>query len=512
MTAPTLFHNGNVLTAEDGRRHATSLLVAGGRVAAVGGDELTGADARLIDLDGQTVTPGFVDPHTHFSFTAIEPDMVDCSTPPASSLAEVLAALEAGAAAAPDGAWVRGSGFHATQIAEGRAPTRAELDEVAPANPLVLVDVSFHACYVNSAALRLAGIDRDSPDPAGGVVERDAGGEPTGVLLERAIELAQEGSWLEYLRRDPERAVELVGRQCERWLALGITAVGDALVLPAAHDLYARAAAAGRLTIGVTEYHGGASFFAAPDPSSAGGAIKLFADASYPTPAIDRRRPDGRVEELGTLHYSPADLERIVGAAAERDLDVAIHCGGGRAVRAALDAFAAVADRASESRFRIEHAFVDDRANAPRYAELGVQLVSQPGLGEAYGALFELWRGDDQPQLVLFPVRSVIDAGGSVASSSDYPCGGGLAPLAIMAAAIERRPPLEAAEAVDPDTALAMCTRAAAHACHREADEGSLAVGKRANFVVLDRDPTGGRGSRALGRGATDLGRRRARL
>lgn len=499
-----LFHGGRVLTGVPKAPPATAVLVSDGRIAAVGGDELASEAserAELVDLEGAALLPGFIDPHTHFSFSLVEPISVDCSTPPLERLADVLGAIGRWVDQAPGGGWVRGWGFHASQVAEGRPPSRAELDEVAPDNPFVLVDVSFHACYVNSAALRLGQIDRHTPDPRGGEIVRNGDGEPTGTLLETAVEFAQEGSWLSCLRGEPEHLLDLVAAHCERFLALGLTAVGDALVLPPARDLYRRAAAAGKLTIGVSQYFGGDSFFATPEPQSlprqdeadggsllAGDGIKLFLDSSYPTPAIDRRLPGGEIERLGELRYQPAELTRILGAAASRDLDVAIHCGGSRAVGVALDAFAAIRD-STDARFRIEHAFVDDRKHAGRYAEAGVMLVSQPAIGAAYGELFDAWRGDDQEGLVLFPARSISERGGTVAASSDYPCGP-LGPLTSMLAATERPPPLDPEEAVEPATALAMCTIEAARACGREGAEGSIAPGKRANLVVLDRDPT----------------------
>lgn len=511
MTGVTLFHNGTVLTLEPSRPRGEALLIRDGKVVEVGGPRLVeeiGEDVNLVDLARATIVPGFVDAHNHFSFSAFEPEMVDCSTPPLESLQEVLGRIAAHCSQAPAGAWVRGWGYHASQVSEHRNPTRRELDEAAPQNPLVLIDVSFHACYTNSDALLQAGISRDTPDPSVGSIERDKAGVPTGTLLEMAMDLPQRLSWLEYLERDPALALELIERQCHRFLALGITSVCDALVLPEAAALYERASREGRLPLSVSQLHGGDSFFAPPRPDRddvdlhggdgvtlTGGMLKAFMDPSYPSPAIDRRRGCGRIERAGATYYAPEEIVALAKRAAERRLGLAIHCGGNRAVAQALDAFETVrASRAGSAlTLRIEHSFVGERGQADRLAELGVQLVTQPGLAAEYGHVFAALRGDDRRDLVLFPVRTMLDAGVAVAGSSDYPCGGGLDPLRIMSAAVERRQPdgtpVDSEEAIDREGALRMCTLGAARACGREAIEGSLAPGKRANLVVLDRDP-----------------------
>jgi predicted amidohydrolase YtcJ len=507
-----LFHNGTVLTLDGDRGLAESLLIDEGRVAGVGGPELAervGGAATPIDLAGRVVVPGFIDAHNHFSFSAFEPDMVDCSTPPLESLEEVLATIARHCEDVPADAWVRGWGFHSSQVREGRNPTRRELDDVAPGNPLVILDVSFHACYVNSRALELAGISRDTPDPPRGSIGRDGSGEPDGTLLESASDLPQRDSWLDYIERDVDRAVDLLEHQCRRFLALGITTVADALVLPPAAELYRRAARAGRLPLSVTQLHGGDTFFDPPRPDRDdvdlharegdlvhGGFVKVFMDGAYPSPAIDRCCHEGRLERAGATNYSQGEIVELMQLAVENELDVAVHCGGNRAVKQALESFATVRKRhpATDATLRIEHSFIGGVGQAERFADLGVHLVSQPGLARAYGHVFEALRGEGQAgTLSLFPARSMLEAGVVVAGSSDYPCGGALAPLEIMSAAVERRlaggEPIDPEEAVDREDALRMYTVHAARACNREALEGTITPGKRANLVVLDRSP-----------------------
>jgi predicted amidohydrolase YtcJ len=223
--------------------------------------------------------------------------------------------------------------------------------------------------------------------------------------------------------------------------------------------------------------------------------IKMFMDPSYPSPAIDRFTADACVESVTC--YTLDEAGELALLAAENELGVAIHCGGNRAVEYALEVFAAVRGphASKDLTLRIEHSFIGARGQPRRLSDLGVRLVTQPGLARNYGDLFEAMRGENQPQLTLLPAGSMVEAGVTVAASSDYPCGGGLAPLEVMSAAVNRRrtegEPVDPEEAVDHERALRMYALDAARACDRDAIEGSITPGKHANLVVLDRNPLG---------------------
>ena len=191
-------------------------------------------------------------------------------------------------------------------------------------------------------------------------------------------------------------------------------------------------------------------------------------------------------------HYSQAELERdtrrytseissLIGT--ERDIPI----------DAVLEAYSEARRQGEDQRLRIEHAFVADVRQAPRIAALGIDVVANPGLAFHTGELFSSWRGEDQPHLRVLPVRTMIDSGVRVSFPSDHPCGD-VNPFEIMATAVDRATftgtPIDADEAVTPAEALRCFTINAAHAAGRGADEGSLETGKRANLLVLDRDPT----------------------
>lgn len=503
--------NGVIHTVDHTDSTHEALLMRGGRIAAVGTSAevlaAAAADAEILDLGGRTVVPGFIDAHNHMSNAAFEPISVDCSTPPLETIDDVLAAVEAHCRDLPDGQWVRGFGFNSWQTREHRNPTRDELDEVAPRNPFFLQESNVHTGYANSLALAAVGIDACTPDPWGGGIERDERGELTGTLFEAATNLLQTASWGAYAELDWERAVALLESKAREYLALGITGVGDACVLDDTAKLYRLADEAGRLPLTVQQLHGGDHFFAAPDPRRAdflervragdtqllrGGTMKIFVDRAYPDGPGMHLHHDGCTTHAGVNFYSPREVRELAVQAGRLGIDLAIHGMGNCAVDTVSDAYELVRREAGDDRvLRLEHAFLAEPAQAPRLASLGVDLVSNPGLIHHDGMAFDGWRRGATDIKVL-PLRSMIDAGVRVSFASDHPCGT-TSPAEIMWSAVTREfyqgGTIDPEEAVTAREALRAYTINPAHASGRGDEEGSLEVGKRANLLVLDRDP-----------------------
>ncbi|MEQ9059730.1 MAG: amidohydrolase [Gammaproteobacteria bacterium] len=504
------FVNAVVRTVDKSDTVAAAVLMRDGHIAAVGAEvevrRAASPDAEIVDLGGATVVPGFIDAHNHLSIAAFAPECVDCSTPPKSTLAEVLEAIEQHCKAAPPGQWVRAMGFSMAHVREMRNPTRFELDEVAPDNPLFLIDASCHAGFVNSMALARVGIDEHTPDPAGGEIERDKTGVPTGVLYENAANPLHSHSWNEYAERDLDRTVELLHAKMREYLAVGITFVGDAMVTSKSAQLYRLADRQGKLPFGVQMLHAADHFFDTHDlrrpdiidrikePGSdrlVGGTMKIFVDRAYPSPAIDKMH-HGCCAHTGVAFYPKAEVGRLARRAVELDIATAIHGMGNCAVNTVMDAYEnSRRGRSSDAVLRLEHAFVAEPAQAPRMADLGIDLVANPGLAWLWGEVFDMWRGECQHHLKLFPVRSMIDAGVRVSLGSDHPCGS-FSPAEIIWTAVNRTSskgmPVDPEEAITAAEALRAYTINAAHASNRADKEGSIEVGKRANLVVLDRD------------------------
>lgn len=490
----------------------SAMLVRHGKIAALGTKEemvaLSTSEAEIVDAGGRTVLPGFIDAHNHMSFSAFAPASVNCMTPPLGTMEEVLAVIAAHCAGAVQGQWVSGFGFDSSKVRERRKPTREELDAAAPNNPFFLVDVSGHAGYANSLALDEMLISVCTPNPWGGSIEKDGQGRPTGTVTGTVAGLLNSISWEDFAQRDWDRATRLLERKAKDYLAVGLTGIGDAGVTKMGAELYRRADSAGRLPLTVQQIHAGDFLFDRPDlqhtellnringgktGSLRNGAVKIWVDRAYPDGAAIHQSHDGCVKHVGTNFYSERDLRMIIGQIGDLGITPVVHAMGNCAIDMVLDAYETIRTTYGPERIlRLEHAFVASAAQADRMSELGVDLVANPGLAHNVGDQFVGWRGEGQPQLKVLPVRTMIDRGVRVSFASDHPAGD-FSPARIMATAIDRDHlsgvQIDPEEAVTVEEAIRAYTSNAATASGRADEEGSLEVGKRANFVIVDRDP-----------------------
>ena len=223
-----VFFNARVITVSDRRPTATLVAVRRDRIVWVGDDgdvpEPSWGNARAIDCEGQTLVPGFIDAHCHLLAYAASLLAVDCGPSAVASIRDIEQALRRRSLDVPEGQWIRASGYDEFHLEERRHPSRRDLDEAAPNHPVRLDHRSGHACVLNSAGLARAGISMDTPEPAGGTIERDwETGEPNGLLIEMNDHL--EGLTAPLGESELRRGVELAGR---RLLSLGVTSVQDA--------------------------------------------------------------------------------------------------------------------------------------------------------------------------------------------------------------------------------------------------------------------------------------------
>ncbi|GIW42303.1 MAG: amidohydrolase [Candidatus Binatia bacterium] len=491
MTRPRriAFFGGRILTMEPGCPRAEVLLVEGDRIARVGGPELLslpGLERR--DLRGRFLLPGFVDAHNHLSIAALHPLWADLST--ARTPEDFARALREQARREPEAPWIRGFGWDEGH--GGFVPDRGFLDSLDLGRPTLVAHYSLHQGVVDSRGLAELGIGRSTPDPPGGEIVRDARGEPTGLLVERAWSEAHARSLAAY--RDPERWPELVLGRARTLLSEGVTCVHDAACSPRAEALYGSMLRDLPLSV-LAMPHPEALFFP-PELSRLGGAVtgegtevlrvgawKLFADGGA-APAIDGCLGGERVR-YGTLF---PDLEVAVREVAERGFDVAIHAIGNAGLEAALDAIEAYRRKrkARPVRFRIEHVVLASPRQIRRMATLGVTPVVQPAFVDHIGRAVRDVRFED---LLWLPFASLRDAGLELAASSDHPCAFS-APLLGAARGSTRRTAggevLLAEEAVPFEEWLRAFTLGAARAGGQENERGSLREGKRADLVVLE--------------------------
>jgi predicted amidohydrolase YtcJ len=503
---------GGVATMDGARSTHEAVAVAGGRITAVGSAreiaELRGEGTRVIDAEGGMVLPGFQDAHCHLGESGYQMTLCDLSgAAGADGHPEAIAAY---AAAHPDRPVVAGGGWAMSDYPGGVA-SREVLDAVVPDRPAVLYTRDYHSAWVNTAALEAAGITRDTPDPPGGRIERDADGNPVGTLQEQAIQLAAT------LLPEPdaaERASGLLSAQ-RYYHRIGITACQDALVRRDWQQTYEQLARSGELVLRV---RANLDWDAERDESqlaelverrAAGrigrldcGSVKFFSDGVVESRTANMLEPyldaDGRpTDEDGVEQYAPADLIRFVTLCDAEGFDVHIHTIGDRAVRESLDAFAfAVATNGSrDARHQIAHVeFVHDD-DLPRLRTLGVISNATPLWAHRDPYITEMTVPivSERAARTISRFGDIVRAGAPLVFGSDWSVSTP-DPLEQLALAVSRvwpgtsDEPLDATQCLDLTTAIACQTIAAAHAARLEHVTGSIESGKLADLVVLDRD------------------------
>ncbi len=486
-TPDLLLYNANVITMDAALPRASWVAVSDGFIAGVGlGDprrELIGSATRAIDCQGGTLVPGFNDAHCHVLATAASLLAVDCSPSVVSSIQDIVERLRTRAASAPPDAWIRATGYNEFYLREGRHPTRRDLDAAVPDRPVRLTHRSGHAVVLNSPALALAGIHKDTPDPVYGVIERDeATGEPTGLLLEMDDYL--EGVVPPLSQEEVYAGVRLFNEQC---LSLGITSLQDATPgnSPERWRLFEGIKERGLLTPNLTLMAGASHLtrfleegfaFGHAGPGMRLGAAKVMLTMT-----------------TGSLNPSREELHRIVGDAHRSGFQVAIHAVEMEAVEAAVEAIRQQThDSGSSLRHRIEHCSECPPHLVERLDASGITVVTQPGFiyysGERY-----LSEVSEERQPWLYAIGSLNAAGVPLAAGSDAPVAP-MDPIAGIYAAVTRRAesgdPVLPQEAVSVEIALRMYTLGSAYASFEEQAAGSIATGKRADLALLDRDLT----------------------
>ena len=487
MTAALVLHNARVITMDRRQPRAQAVAVRGERILAVGSDanvrSCADPQAEVIDCGGRALLPGFIDAHCHVLAYAASLLAVDCGPDAVSSIADIQAALRRQAEVTPAGRWIRAVGYSEVDLAEGRHPTRWDLDLAAPDHPVRLIHRSGHACVLNSLALRLCGIGMESEEPPGGRMERDsASGEPSGLLLEMN-ELVDRA--VPPLSR--EELVEGLRLASQRFLAAGITSVVDASHTngPPEWELLRWMRQEGHLSPRLTAMVGFEQREAAAgwrEEEGGDGLLELGAVKIV-------------IKELGEDIYPEEDaLAEMACQAHAQGWQVAIHAVEEQAVAAAAGALArALAQFPRQNhRHRIEHCSVCPPPLVERIATTGLMVVTQPSFLYYNGDRY-LRQVPAQRQPYLYPLRSLRGAGVRLAAGSDCPVVGPEVVPSLHGAVARRSKdgqPVGGEESISIEEALGLYTTAAAYASFAEGERGSIAPARLADLVVLSGDPT----------------------
>ncbi|MDQ6611288.1 MAG: amidohydrolase [Gemmatimonadota bacterium] len=503
--ADLIVTNARVYTADDAHPQAEAFAARDGKIVFVGSAReaaaLKGPATKVVDAAGRTVIPGMVDAHAHFNGIAQALRNVDLTG--THSYDEVIARVVERAKKTPKGAWVIGRGWDQNDWGDTRFPTHEKLSAALPDNPVLLTRVDGHATLVNAMAMRSATLTAATIDPVGGRIIRDAGNNPTGVLVDNAQNLA--GRTIPALKPEEVRsALKDAIAELHRW---GLTGIHDAGASRSQIDMYESMAKAGemslRLNAMISDDSAALTHYFAIGPRSAlyGGvlwvrSVKLYADGALGSRGAALLEPyNDDPNNIGLLVSPPVHIREVAERALKAGFQVNTHAIGDRGNRIVLDAYEAAlgAVPTADHRFRIEHAQILAPDDIPRFAELGV-IPSMQASHQTSDMYWAEKRLGQTRLLGAYAWRSLLASGVVIPNGSDAPVEQ-VNPLISFHAAVARQDANNwpaggwfSDQRMTREEALRSMTIWPAYAAFQEKEMGSLTIGKFADFVVLDQD------------------------
>jgi predicted amidohydrolase YtcJ len=524
--ADLILLNGQIVTLDANQPTAQAIAVTGDRITAVGSDAdirpLAGSDTEVIDLRGRLVVPGFIEGHGHFLQLGRSKTILDLSGAP--TWDAIVASVAVAAGRAKPGEWILGHGWHQekwvrppTPSLEGN-PVHAALSAISPDNPVYLTHASGHAGFANERALQLAGIGAKTPNPAGGEIVRDAGGQPTGLLRETAQGLVTRAlAEFESKRTEAERSADarrMVALAGDEALKNGITSFHDAGAAPAVVDLFRQLADEAALPIRLyVMLRVGSERAESVSNERLDELLPRYRTIGYGNNFLTvrsiKRQIDGALGSHGAWLLQPyddrrrstglvlepvADIERTAELAIRHGYQLNTHAIGDRANREVLNLYERVFRSHPDQkdlRWRIEHAQHLDPIDVPRFAQLGVIASMQAIHAVSDGSWVPLRIGATRAEEGAYLWRSLAESGAIVTNGTDVPVER-IDPIAGFHASVTRRLPggtmFFAGQRMTREQALRSYTANNAYAAFEEDIKGSLTTGKLADIVVLSHD------------------------
>ena len=498
MFADLVFTNGNIRTMNPSQPSAEALAIKEDRIVKVGTNkeisQWVGDTTKVVDLQGSTVVPGLTDSHIHVGDFGRFLTWIDLQS--ADSIKELQQRISERAQKIPYGRWIIGSGWTEAHFAEKRSPNFMDLDEAAPDNPVILYHQFGRVCVVNSKALELANVTKETKAPSGGTIEKDAEtGEPIGILRETATDLV----WKTIPEPSEEEIIESAGLACKKIVEAGITSIHWIFTSTRELVIIQRLQAENRLPLRVN-FIASANIldkldasnlpFGSVDEMENKLGIKVFVDGSLAarTAALSISYSDDQSTK-GQLLYSQEELNALVAKAHKNHLRLILHAMGDQAISFALNAIEKVLREAPrmDHRYRLEHASVLNMELIRRIKELRMTVSVQP---KCVISEFTMWsaveRLGSERARWLYPLKTLFEEGIRVIGGSDCPMEP-LSPLQGIQAAVTR--PFFPEEQISVEEALQMYTVNAAYATSEETLKGSVEEGKLADLTVLSDDP-----------------------
>ena len=462
--------------------------------------------SRMIDGQGRTLLPGLIDAHGHVvdspgGGAGLGLFLSQLDLTQTNSVTDLQRRLADYAAGNPEADWIRGRGWNQELWADKRFPTAADLDSIVSDRPVVLERVDGHATVVNSAALRAARITAETRDPAGGKIERDAAGKPTGLLVDAASELVES----KVPRLTAEQLETALMKAQEALLSVGVTAAADMGTSAKGWSTMENLARSGRLKVRIMAYSDGLAPLTriaknGPSPWLFGDrlravGVKLYADGALGSRGAWLKQPYADKHDTRGLRFlTDAELRDQAGRAAALGYQVAVHAIGDAANAQVLSAYENLSGKYGNARrWRIEHFQIADPVDIKRLAPAGIIASMQPTHQTSDRLMAEARLGPDRLG-GAYAWQSVLKSGARIALGSDFPVESPN-PFPGLSAAVSRQdmngqPPggWLPAERLTIEQALDGFTRSAAYAGFAETKIGALEPGKWADFILVDRD------------------------
>ncbi len=517
--ADLILHNGNIYTVNTEQPKASAIAVQDGKIIAIGEDDLLekyqSETTDVIDLDGQFLMPGFIEGHAHFS--GLGTSLMNLNFLRSKNWNDIVQMVAERAKTTEAGEWITGRGWHQEKWNETLDrqvlgyPYHDELSAISPDNPVVLRHASGHSLFANAKAMEIAGINAESPNPAGGEIVRDSRGEAIGVFEETAMAMIMDAysDYTNSLSEEENMAKWYEGVELaqENALSNGITSFQDAGASFAELQRYTEMAEQGKLQVrlwamisssqadfaeGIQDYPligAGDNFFTVR-------AVKAYMDGALGAFGAWMLRPYADKPDAVGQNVTPiTKIKEVADQTIAQNLQLCTHAIGDRGNRMVLNLYEQAFEENPEKenlRWRIEHAQHIDTTDIPRFQELGV-IASMQGVHCTSDAPFVVKRlGESRAKYGAYPWRSLIDAGAVVTNGTDAPVED-ISPIESYYASVTRKrdnPNMVffAEQSMTREEAIHSYTLAPAYAAFEEDIKGSIEVGKVADFVVLSND------------------------
>lgn len=503
MKADIVLINGEVITVDQMNTVVEAVAIRNNRIAVVGSNQevksFIGEKTDVIDLQGKTLLPGFIDSHIHLIFYGINQLAVSCKAEHIDSIEALLDDLKKKALETPKGEWIRAWGFNETAMKEKRYPTIDELDEISVEHPIIVSRTCGHISVVNSKALEIAQINKDTPNPNGGVFEKNQAGMLTGKLIEAANMGINEIT--SYTESELMKSVKIAS---EHFVAAGITSIHEAgghgpesyrllqqaikskdirvriyamiCQLNNSHEFVNKMLKAGVLT-------------GTGDDRFKVGPVKLFTDGSSTGPTIATRESySSDPNNYGILYYSEEEIYQILGEAHKKGYQITVHAQGDKAIEMYLNCVEKALEELPRKnhRHRIEHAGISSPDLQERMKKLEMIPIPNPPFPYEFGEIYVQHYGDRVNY--MYAVRDYIDRGIMAAGGSDAPVTD-FNPLLGIQVAVNRKSQsgmeFGVNQAIGVMEAIRLYTWNGAYASFEEEIKGSIEVGKLADLVIL---------------------------